>query len=46
MAQRGGGVGGVCKGRWVERREKERIEESLGEWDGWDRGRVDMGAGK
>ena len=38
--------GGGCKGRWVERREKGRIQESLGELDGWDGGRVDMGAGK
>ena len=27
---------GGCKGRWVERREKGRIGESLGKWDGWD----------
>ena len=39
------GWGGRHKGRWVERREKGRIQESLGEWDGWDGGRVDMGAG-
>ena len=36
---------GGCKGRWIERREKGRIQESLGEWNGWDGGRVDMGAG-
>ena len=40
------GCGGGSKGRWVERREKGRIREILGEWDEWDGGRVDMGAGK
>ena len=30
----GGEVGGGYKGRWVERGEKGRIGESLGEWDG------------
>ena len=25
---------GRCKGRWVERREKGRIGDGLGEWDG------------
>ena len=40
------GGGGGCKGRGVERREKGRIQESFGEWDGWDGGRVDMRAGK
>ena len=30
----GEGVG--SKGRWLERREKGRIQESLGERDGWD----------
>ena len=31
------GDGGGCKGRWVERREKGRIQESLGgmRWVGW-----------
>ena len=28
----GGGVG--SKGRWLERREKGRIGDGLGEWDG------------
>ena len=42
----GYGVGSGCKERWVERREKGRIRDSLGEWDGWDGGRMDMGAGK
>ena len=40
------GCEGRCKGTLVERREKERIQESLEKWDGWDGGRVDMGAGK
>ena len=40
------GCRGGCKGRWVERREKGRIQECLGEWDGWDGGRVDIGSGK
>ena len=40
------GWGGGCKGRWIERGEKGRIVESLGKWDGWDGGRVGMGAGK
>ena len=26
--------GGGCKGRWVERRERGRIGNGLGEWDG------------
>ena len=43
---RGGEWRSGCKGRLVERREKGRIGEILGEWDGWDGGRVDMGAGK
>ena len=36
------------KGEGEMGREKGEGEdgESLGEWDGWDRGRVDMGAGK
>ena len=34
----GVGGGGGCKGRWVERREKGRIRDNLGEWDGWDGG--------
>ena len=42
----GRGIGDRCKGRWVERGQKGRIGENLGEWDGWDRRRVDMGAGK
>ena len=42
----GWGVGGGCKGSWVERREKGRIRDSLGEWDEWDGERMDMGAGK
>ena len=28
------GVGVGCKGRWLERREKGRTGDSLGEWDG------------
>ena len=28
------GVGSGSKGRWLERREKGRIGDSLGEWDG------------
>ena len=40
------GVWGRCKGRLVERGEKGRIGESLGEWDGAEGGRMDMGAGK
>ena len=45
MGARGWGGGGGCKGRWLERRAKGRIQESFGEWDGWDRGRVDIGTG-
>ena len=39
-------VGDGSKGRWLERREKGRIGDSLGEWDGEEGGRMDMGAGK
>ena len=40
------GVGGESKGRWLERREKGRIRDILGEWDDGEGGRIDMGAGK
>ena len=38
------GVGAGSKGRWLERRERVRIGDGLGEWDGWEGGRMDMGA--
>ena len=37
---------GEGKRRWGERREKGKTGESLGEWEGRDGGRVDIGAGK
>ena len=39
-----GGGGGI--GSRGERREKEKTGESLGEWDGGDGGREDIGARK
>ena len=39
-------LGEVGKGRRGEGREKGRSGNSLGEWEGGDGGRVDIGAGK
>ena len=41
-----GAWGGGSKGRWLEGREKGRMGDSLGEWDGRKGGKMDMGAGK
>ena len=40
------GVGHGSKGRWLERREKGRIGDILGKWDGEKGGMLVMGAGK
>ena len=38
--------GGGSKGRWLERRERGRIGDGLGEWDRGEGGRMVMGAGR